>query len=192
MTFARGGDVPDLIERARAGESAAAARLFPLLYEELRALASSFFRGQKPGDTLQPTALVHEAWIRLAGAEGPAVRDREHLMALAARSMRQVLVDHARARSRLKRDAEPERLTIAGPIGGEGAEAIDLLALDEALRRLAEFDVAKAQLVELRFFAGLSGEEAARALGISASTADREWRFARAWLAHELRGWGAP
>ncbi len=183
-------DVSELIERARLGESAAADRLFPLLYEELRALASSFFLGQRVGDTLQPTALVHEAWIRLAGPSAPSVRDREHLMALAARSMRHVLVDHARARRRLKRDGEPERITIAGPIGGDGMDAIDLLALDEAMDRLAEFDPGKAHLVELRFFAGLSGEEAAQILGVSASTVDREWRFARAWLAHELREWG--
>lgn len=189
MTITRAGDVSDLIARARMGESAAADRLFPLLYEELRALAGSFFLGQRPGDTLQPTALVHEAWIRLAGPSAPSVRDREHLMALAARSMRQVLVDHARARRRMKRDGEPERITIAGPIGGYGSGAIDLLALDEALRRLAEFDLGKAHLVELRFFAGLSGEEAAEVLGVSASTVDREWRFARAWLAHELREW---
>ncbi|MCY2960086.1 MAG: sigma-70 family RNA polymerase sigma factor [Planctomycetota bacterium] len=192
MTVAGSGDVTDLIARARLGESAAANRLFPLLYEELRALARSFFVGQRPGETLQPTALVHEAWIRLSGPNGPAVRDRQHLMALAARSMRQVLVDHARARHRIKRDGEFERITIAGPIGGEGLAAIDLLALDEAMRRLAEFDSSKAQLVELRFFAGLSGEEAAKVLGVSPSTVDRDWRFARAWLAHELRGQQGP
>lgn len=188
MTTSRSDEVADLIARARLGEHAAAERLFPLLYEELRALASSFFHARRSG-TLQPTALVHEAWIRLAGPDGPPVRDREHLMALAARSMRQVLVDHARARRRQKRDGGLERVTIAGPIGSDGLDAVDLLALDEALERLAALDPSKAKLVELRFFAGLSGEEAAVLLDVSPSTVDREWRFARAWLAHELRGW---
>ena len=178
MTTSRSDEVADLIARARLGEHAAAERLFPLLYEELRALASSFFQARRSG-TLQPTALVHEAWIRLAGPDGPPVRDREHLMALAARSMRQVLVDHARARRRQKRDGGPERVTIAGPIGGDGSDAVDLLALDEALERLAATDPGKAKLVELRFFAGLSGEEAAVLLDVSPITADREWRFAR-------------
>jgi RNA polymerase sigma factor (TIGR02999 family) len=116
------------------------------------------------------------------------VRDREHFLALAARVMRHVLVDHAGAQRREKRDSDPVRITIAAPTGSDGPDAMDLLALDEALGRLAASDRAKAQLVELRFFAGLSGEEAAEVLGISASTADREWRFARAWLAHALSG----
>jgi RNA polymerase sigma factor (TIGR02999 family) len=186
MTAVRPDRLSELLARARAGEPGAAEKLFPLLYEELRVLAGSFFRAQGSGGTLQPTALVHEAWLRLAGEAAPAVRDREHFLALAARAMRHVLVDHARAQRRQKRDADPLRITVATPRTGEGPDAIDLLALDEALERLAALDPTKAQLVEMRFFAGLSGEEAAAVLGVSASTADREWRFARAWLAHAL------
>jgi RNA polymerase sigma factor (TIGR02999 family) len=150
----------------------------PLVYDELRRLAAARLAAERPGQTLDATALVHEAWLRLAGAS-VMWQDRSHFLRTAATAMRRVLVDRARARLTVKRD------------GGERVELADLpaplpddrlFALDEALQRLAVTRPDHARLVELRFFAGLTGEEAAAALGVSAATADRMWRFARAWL----------
>ncbi len=187
MTAVLPGDLQELLERIRRGESAARERLFPLLYSELRALAASMFSDRELQHSLQPTALVHEVWLRLSRGADDRPLDREHFMALAARVMRQVLVDHARGRQAEKRGAGWERITLAAPLATQGPDAIDLLALDEALERLHATDAFKARIVELRFFAGLTGDEVATVLDSSPSTVDREWRFARAWLAHELR-----
>ncbi|HEY1375795.1 MAG TPA: ECF-type sigma factor [Gemmataceae bacterium] len=164
--------------------------LLPLVYAELRRLAARQLAGEAPGQTLQPTALVHEAYLRLAG--GAAPRSRNEFLAAAATAMRRVLIDRARARRAEKRgggrgraDLDPDHL--AAP-----ERSADLLALDEALTRLVAQDPRKAKLVELRYFAGLTLDEAAAALEISPATADRDWAFARAWLHRELAGEEKP
>jgi RNA polymerase sigma factor (TIGR02999 family) len=176
-------EVTRILSAIEQGDPSAAEQLLPLVYDELRKLAAQRVSQEKPGQTLQATALVHEAYLRLVGA-GPAQHwdSRGHFFAAAAEAMRRILVDRARARRRLKRGGDRRRvdldeleLAIEGP-------SDDLLALDEALTKLAAKHPDKAELVKLRYFAGLSVDEAARALGISPATADRHWTFARAWL----------
>lgn len=179
-------DVTLLLERARAGDAAARDALYPLVYRELRDLAGGWFRRQGSDHTLQATALVHEAWIKLAHVPAATIEHRAHFFALAARTMRQILVDHARSRRTDKRGGDRTRITYVDSPGGTGLETLDLLALEEALERLALRSELKARIVELRFFGGLNGDEIAVVLGISASSVDREWRFTRAWLAEEL------
>jgi RNA polymerase sigma factor (TIGR02999 family) len=164
----------------------AAAELLPLVYDELRALAARRLAGEKPGHTLPPTALVHEAYLRLVGGNpSRPYRGRAHFYAAAATAMRRILVDAARRKLTRKRGGGPAR----EPLDGLAAPEPDreLVALDEALGRLAAADPVKARLVELRYFAGLTGEQAAEALGISPTTADRYWAYARAWLQTEVR-----
>ena len=182
------GDITLLIARARSNDAQAAERLFEILYGELRALAGAAMQRDRAGHTLQPTALVHEAWIKLAAPEALAVNDREHFLALAARAMRQVLVDHARGKLRDKRGGGRDGVTLHSAEAPAGLADVDVLALEEALERLARYSAQKARIVELRFFAGLSIDEVARVVGISASSVDREWSFARAWLAEALAG----
>ena len=180
-------DVTQILAGIAAGDPHAAEHLLPLVYDELRRLAAQKMAQEKPGQTLQATALVHEAYLRLVGSEnGRSYRDRGHFFAAAATAMRRILVDSARAKRTEKRGGDRQREIlpdVAAPPPDD-----ELLALDEALRRLAEADPLKAQLVELRYFAGLTGDEAADVLGISPSTADRHWTFARAWLQAEVRG----
>jgi RNA polymerase sigma factor (TIGR02999 family) len=180
-----------LLNRASGGEVAAAADLLPLVYDELRALAEHFFRNERASHTLQPTALVHEAYMRLVDSDAIEWKSRAQFFVIAAKAMRNILVDHARARGRQKRGGDWQELTLDAVErdfnAGDGAKAIDMLALDEALERLAKMDERKARLVELRFFAGLSSEDAARLLDISRTTAAEDWRMARAWLHRELR-----
>lgn len=175
---------------AEGGSGETGARdLLPLVYGELRKLAAAHFVDERCDHTLQPTALANEAYLRLA--EDPIIRvsDRAHFFRLASKIMRQILVDHARSRDSLKRGGGNERFSISDAIpGGSSGSEIDLLALDDALRRLATLNERKARLVELRFFGGLSIEDAADVLGISRTQATREWRTARAWLADELQG----
>lgn len=152
------------------------------VYDELRRIAHKFFA--KPGVTMQPTALVNEAYIKLAGRGGLGVEDREAFVRLAARVMRNILVDHIRAAGSEKRGGQARRVTLCA-VGRDDA-AIDILSLDEALTQLAKLDDRKARLVELRFFGGLTETQAADALGISRSEATRTWRFARAWLQARL------
>jgi RNA polymerase sigma-70 factor, ECF subfamily len=171
------------------GSSSAAAELLPIVYEELRSLASGFFRDQKPGNTLQPTALVHEAYLKLVD-QSIDWHSRRQFFAVAAAAMRSILVDHARRKGALKRGGGANGKRV--PLHHADATPVTLdeptiLAIDEAMSRLAELDPRKAKLVELRFFAGLTSEEAAEALGIARSTAAEEWRVARAWLYTELR-----
>jgi RNA polymerase sigma factor (TIGR02999 family) len=169
------------------GDSAAVDELMPVVYEELRAMAGGLLRGQGAGHTLQATALVNEAYVRLVGLPLEA-ECRPQFMLLASRAMRSILVDHARARNAAKRGGGRGRSPLADmPIEG-GADRVDLIALDEALDRLAELDERKARLIELRFFGGLSLEEAARVLGVARSTASEDARTARAWLAREMGG----
>jgi len=169
-------------------------QLLPVVYEQLRALAGRYLDNQPPGHTLQPTALVHEAYAKLA-ASGATWSDREHFLALAATVMRQVLADHARGLSRQKRGGDWQRITVGGiaSTDSEGrSQEIDLVALDGALRRLESLDSRQARIVELRFLAGMTVQEVAKVLGVSRRTVELDWRGARAWLRRELDGTGSP
>jgi RNA polymerase sigma factor (TIGR02999 family) len=162
-----------------------AANLSDEIYRELKRLAAGYMRREAPGQTLQPTALVHEAYLRLANAR-PAWNDRSHFVAIAARSMRQILVDRARARGAAKRWGGLDRVSLHESLHRNGDVDAMLPAIDEALTRLEQIDPEQARLVELRFFAGLTVEEAAAALGVSPATLKRRWALARAWLHREL------
>jgi RNA polymerase sigma factor (TIGR02999 family) len=169
------------------GDANAAARLLPLVYEELRKLAASKLADEQPGQTLQPTALVHEAYLRLVGeSDEPRWQNRAHFFAAAAEAMRRILVDVARRKIAVKHGGDRIREPLDDIVAPEKCR--ELLSLDEALSKLAVQDPAKARLVELRYFAGLTGDEAAKVLNISPATADRFWAFARAWLHSEVRG----
>jgi len=181
-------DVTRILERMRAGDGQAAEELFPRVYGELRVLAARAMSGERADHTLQPTALVNEAYLRLVGGQHASFADRESFFAAAANTIRRVLVDHARARAREKRGGgfvriPLESLDVAEPLADE-----ELLTLDEALAQLAAVDATKARIVELRFFAGLSVAELGQALGMSESTLRREWRMARAWLRAQMDG----
>lgn len=168
------------------GDPAAAARLLPLVYDELRRLASHYFRRQRSDHTLQPTALVHEAFLRMIDQTQAQWKDRAHFFAVAAKAMRQILVNHAIAKNAEKRGGGRARLALADelvPVGGE----FDAIALDDALKTLAGLDERKARVVELRFFSGLSVEEVAEVLGVSITTVEGDWRMARAWLSRTMR-----
>jgi len=181
------GEVTMLLAQLRAGEQDAAAQLIPLVYDELRRIADAQMRRERAGHTLQPTAVVHEAYMRLVGGSEVEWQNRAHFMGFAARTMRQVLLDYARQRH-------------AGKRGGEGAQKIEIdaerlvsddrleevLALDEVLDRLAAMDPQQARIVELRFFAGLNVEETAEVMGISDTSVKREWRSAKAWMDQQL------
>lgn len=181
-------DITHLLARARESDAGASNELFELLYAELRALAGAAMQREGSGHTLQPTALVHEAWIRLFDPNKLDVRDRAHFFALAARAMRQILIDHARRRLADRRGSGRARVDVADDLKSptETFDGVDLLALDEKLTQLAAQSESSARVVELLFFAGLTGEQAAEVLGVSPRTVDREWRFARAWLVREL------
>jgi RNA polymerase sigma factor (TIGR02999 family) len=180
-------DVTHILNAIEQGDLKAAAELLPLVYDELRKLAAARLAEEKPGQTLQATALVHEAYLRLVGTGADRNwNGRSHFFAAAAEAMRRILVDVARRKLAGKRGANPQRHPLDGLSAPEANE--ELLALDEALRKLAEVDPQKARLVELRYFAGLTGEQAAEVLGISPTTADRHWVYARAWLQAEVRG----
>ena len=182
-------DVTRLLDAAAAGDRRAAADLLPLVYDELRKLAAARLAEEKPGQTLQPTALVHEAYVRLVGGEQSRDWDgRGHFFAAAAEAMRRILVNHARDRNRLKRGGGRQRVDLDRLTGLAAASDDDLLGLDDALDRLAKDYPAAAALVKLRFFAGMTLGEAADALAVPRRTADRHWSFARAWLADALTG----
>ena len=181
-----GSPVTRLLHRWAAGDSEAAEQVFSRLYEELHTIAAAYFRAEPSGHTLQPTALIHEAFLRLKQADGIAWTGRRQFLAIAARLMRQILVDHARRLGRRKRGGGLERVPLmeAGTISVETPNG--LLALDEALRKLESESPEKAAVVELRFFGGLTIAETAAELAISAKTVNRQWRRARAWLFREL------
>ena len=183
-----GREVTELLARWSAGDEAAVERLMPLVYDELRARASSYLRREHAARTLQPTALVHEAFLRLVGLERIAWTDRNHFFALAARAMRRVLVDAARRRHAAKRGNDPEPISIEGLAapGDHEARWLDVLAADRALQRLEAIAPRQASVVEMRFFAGMESQEIADTLDVSLSTVEREWRAARAFLALEL------
>lgn len=179
--------VTQLVERIGTGDTDAASKLFPLVYDELRRLAAKYLRRERPGQTLQATALVHEVYLRLIPDRNLKWSDRAHFFALAARSMRQVLVERARARQTQKRGGAAIPVTLTDQILARSERPVDLLALDQALTRLAELDPKQAQLVELRFFGGLTVEETAEVIGVSVATVKRSWAFCRAWLRRELQ-----
>jgi RNA polymerase sigma factor (TIGR02999 family) len=170
------------------GDDADSAILSELLYDELKSLARQMMNDERADHTLQPTALVHEVFLRLINAQEVNVNSKDHFMMLAAQVMRRVLIDHARATKRQKRGGDRDRvpLTIADPESKEPISPETLISIDDALEKLRELDERKARLVELRFFAGLDEEQAARILGIARSTASSDWRFARAWLLRQL------
>lgn len=160
--------------------------LFELVYQELRRLAAAYLQQERPDHTLQPTALVHEAYMRLSELDRIEWRDRTHFYAAAAGAIRRVLVDHARSHRAAKRGGGWHRITLTGLGSGIGGRDIDVLALDEALGRLAGLDPRKARVVELRYFAGMTIEETARSLGVGTTTVDDDWAFAKSWLRREL------
>ena len=180
-------DVTRILQAAQHGDAKAAEQLLPLVYEELRRLAAVRMAHEAPGQTLQPTALVHEAWIRLAGNEKQEWYGRAHFFGAAAEAMRRILVDRAREKKAVKRGGNLERVDVESAELPSPMPDDELLALDEALDRLATVDTRAAEMVKLCFFVGLTQEEAARELGVSLATAERVWSFARAWLLREVR-----
>ncbi len=180
--------VTQLLATLAAGDKQAAADLLPLVYEELRRLAKSRLSKTPPGQTLQATALVHEAYLKLVGEADPGWENRGHFFAAAARAMRDILVDQARRKASVKHGGEFRRVDADEVEVSIDAPATDLLALDQALKRLERDDERKARIVELRYFAGLSREEIAEALGVTTRTIDREWRYVIARLHKELSG----
>jgi RNA polymerase sigma factor (TIGR02999 family) len=182
-------EVTHILSVVDKGDPHAAARLLPLVYDELRKLAAEKMAQETPGQTLQATALVHEAYMRLVDGNGARRWDnRRHFFAAAAEAMRRILIDKARRKDTAKHGGARQRLDLDDVEVAAGGRSPDLLALDEALTRFAAEDPVKAQLVTLRYFAGLSVQEAADVLGISRATADRWWSYARTWLYCELRG----
>ena len=169
-----------------AGDPEAEERLLPLVYEELRGMARAFMAKERPGQTLQPTALVHEAYIRLLGNGGASWDNRAHFFSAAAEAMRRILIDNARRRTALKRGGNQVQVTLGDVSDGETAHNEDLLAVNEALDRLEERDAEMARVVKLRYFAGLTVEETATALATSPRSVNRHWTAARAWLRREL------
>ncbi len=184
-------DVTLLLEAVASGNRRAAADLLPIVYDELRKLAAARMAGESPYQTLQPTALVHEAYLRLVGAaDGPQWDHRGHFFAAAAEAMRRILVEGARRKAAVSHGGEFARLGLGPDLAAVPEPREDLLALDEALTRLAIEDPVKAQLVQLRYFGGLTLPESAAALGLSERTAGRHWAFARAWLRRAVEGTG--
>ena len=182
-------DVTQLLDAAAAGDARAAAELLPLVYDELRKLAAARMGAERADHTLQPTALVHEAYLRLVGGSPHQEwNGRGHFFAAAAEAMRRILINRARDRGRLKRDGGRRRVDLDGLADPFAAPADDLLDFDDALERLATSYPQAAELVKLRFFAGLTLPEAAAAIGLPPRTADRQWAFARAWLIEALGG----
>jgi RNA polymerase sigma factor (TIGR02999 family) len=181
-------DVTRILNAMERGDVKATDELLPILYEELRLLAAQKLTKESPGQTLQPTALVHEAYLRLLGDQGQTWQSRGHFFAAAAEAMRRILIENARRKHRLKRGPNQERVGLQDAEPAVNGPCDDLIALDEAIEKLARIDKVKADLVKLRFFAGLTGEQAAQILGISHNTADRYWAYARSWLHLEIAG----
>jgi RNA polymerase sigma factor (TIGR02999 family) len=182
------GEITSLLARWQEGDANALEALIPLVYQDLRRVAKRYLAQERPGHTLQSTALVNEVYLRLVPSQHAEWRNRTHFFALAARVMRQILVDHARGRLSEKRGGDAVHLSLTAAEGVALPATIDVLALDDALNRLEQLDEQQCRVVELKFFAGLSNEDAATALAISVSTVKRDWTTARAWLLRELAG----
>src|SRR5215475_2499989 len=180
-------DVTHILTAIEQGDPHAADKLLPLVYDELRKLAASRMANERAGQTLQPTALVHEAWLRLVGKENPKFANRAHFFAAAAEAMRRILIDRARHKRALRHGGGQQRVDLENVDLASASEDDQLLAVNDALDKLAAQSKPEAELVKLRYFVGMTLEEAADALGISARTADNYWAHARAWLFHELK-----
>lgn len=181
-------NITHLLKEWSDGDQRALDKLTPLVYEELRHQAARYLRRERPGHTLQTTALIHEAYLRLIDAKDVHWQSRAHFFAIAANLMRRILVDHARRRDADKRGGSQLKLTLNDMFTVAKETDVDVLAIDEALDRLARMDQQQARVVELRFFSGLSVEETAAALGVSPKTVKRDWSVARAWLRREIGG----
>jgi RNA polymerase sigma factor (TIGR02999 family) len=184
----RKGGITELLIEWSEGRREALDQLLPLVYDELRGIASRYLRREPADHTLQPTALVHEAYVRLIDQRRVRWRNRAHFYAVAAQMMRRILVDHARTRRAEKRGAGWERVPFVEDETAAASGDVDVVALDEALQRLATFDAQQERIVELRYFGGLTIDEVAEVIGISAATVVREWTIAKAWLRAELSG----
>lgn len=180
------GDVTQLLSAVSAGDRGAVSELLPIVYDELKRRASAMMRREREGHTLQPTALVHEAFLELVHQDRVDWQGRAHFFAVASHLMRRILVDHARSRLREKRGGKAERISLDEGLGLSVERDADVLALDEALKKLAEVDAQQAELVSMRFFGGLSVEECAAVLGVSKRTVEAEWTMIKAWLRREL------
>lgn len=180
-------DVTLLLSELQNGDQEAASKLMPLVYNELRRLASGYMRRERPDHTLQATALVHEAYLKLVKQHSVNWQGRSHFFGIAAQLMRRILIDHARGHLREKRGGDQEVVPLNEALVFSPGQSAELLRLDEALERLAKFDARQSKIVELRFFGGLSVEETAEFLGISPKTVKRDWSVAKAWLHGELR-----
>ncbi len=186
MSGSRREDITRLLDRARQGDRLATDALLPLVYDELRNLANRYLQSDNSGNTLQATALVHEAYLRLVGKDEAGWQSRAHFVGAAATAIRHVLIDHSRRRQRVKRGGGQRRVSLDEALAAVGGPDLDVLALDEALVRLAEIDAQKARIVELRFFGGLTVDETATVTGVSPRSVARDWRLARAWLRREI------
>ena len=178
--------ISSLVERVTKGEEQALSELLPVVYQELRKLSRRYLRRESNQQTLQTTALVHEAYLRLLGDQNLQWKDRAHFLGIAARSMRQILVERARARHAQKRGGVQRAVTLEDNMLRQDQNTVDLLELDEALKALAALDPKQAEVVELRFFAGLTVEETAEVMGISPATVKRWWTLSKAWLRREM------
>ena len=180
-------EVTALLARLSSGDKSVIERLMPLVYGELHRRAANYMRQERSDHTLQPTALVHEVYLKLVQQRGASFKDRAHFFAIAAQLMRRILTDHARARLSLKRGGGQEPSAVAEPLQLRTDHPAGLLAVDDALRKLSAFDPRQEKIVEMRFFGGLTVEETAEVLGISTRTVEREWTMARAWLYTQLK-----
>lgn len=187
MTTSSPQEVTRLLIQLTDGNRAVLDQLLPLIYGELRSLAANYLRRERSGHTLQPTALVHEAYLRLIDQTQVRWQNRAHFFGVAAQMMRRILVDHARGHAAEKRGGEVQKITLDDNIDVSGERAAELVALDDALTELARIDEQKSRIVELRYFGGLSVEETAEVLGVSAPTVKRQWRMAKAWLFGEIQ-----
>ena len=185
MTSPRQAESTAILEELRSGDGSAADRLLPLVYDELRTLARGLLRTERPGHTLQPTALVHEVYLRLIA--GRNWKDRAHFIAVATTAMRHILVDHARQRRTDKRGGGQKRVTLDEGLVADDRRDVGILEVDGALTRLADVDARRAEVTKLRIFGGLGAEEIAEVLGLSRRTVERDWRAGRAWLSAELQ-----